>query len=288
MKSKTSSPPKTFPNHELADAAKTGDLAKVKKLLESGVDVNALDDRSMPWDVTPLMGAASGGHAEVVGELLKAGAKVKGKDKSVPGEGGGESVMHYAVKGGNRKVMELLMEAGAEINAVSKEPISTPIAIAAGKGDKEAVLLLLKKGADAGLSKKDGMNALIAAIDAGKVDIAELILAKAKGLDIDQPGMVGHTALMTAAMESDEAMVRLMLRAGAKVNQTDKNDVTALMWAVIGESMECTKLLVEAGADLNLQDDEKRTALYFAERDELHEIAKYLKRKGGKSGDYKG
>ena len=57
---------------ELLKASRTGDLKKVKYLVENGADVNALDE----WGKTPLYMASYRGHLDIVKYLLENGADV--------------------------------------------------------------------------------------------------------------------------------------------------------------------------------------------------------------------
>src|SRR5947209_3080557 len=60
----------------LWDAARRGDAAAVRKLLEGGVDPNA----KTPYGATALLFAADKGHADVVRELIRGKANVNAKD----------------------------------------------------------------------------------------------------------------------------------------------------------------------------------------------------------------
>src|SRR3954471_1807072 len=82
---KTSS---TLPPDQRAflDAAKAGDIDKVREMLDKGVPVDTREDYTVDRDYyqqseqTALMYAAGGGHLEVVRILLKAGANVNAID----------------------------------------------------------------------------------------------------------------------------------------------------------------------------------------------------------------
>src|SRR6188768_4382820 len=60
----------------LSDAARKGDAATVKKLLDEGVDVNT----KFRYDATALIYACDHGHLEVVKVLLERGADMGVKD----------------------------------------------------------------------------------------------------------------------------------------------------------------------------------------------------------------
>ena len=61
---------------QFQDAARKGDAATVKKLLDEGVDVNT----KFRYDATALFYACDHGHVEVVKVLLDKGADMSGKD----------------------------------------------------------------------------------------------------------------------------------------------------------------------------------------------------------------
>ena len=73
----------------LGRAAAKGDIGKVRKLLDLGVDVNSSTSRSIPIggftegiieEITPLMYAAKNGHLDIVRELLRRGADFSKKN----------------------------------------------------------------------------------------------------------------------------------------------------------------------------------------------------------------
>jgi ankyrin repeat protein len=61
-------------------AATTGDTEAVKQIIAAGADVNARNR----FGSTALMGAAAGGHADIVAELLARKAQVNVQDPTAP------------------------------------------------------------------------------------------------------------------------------------------------------------------------------------------------------------
>ena len=76
----------------------------------------------------------------------------------------GWSALHYAATGPEPKIVQLLLERGADIDAASPNG-TTPLMMAAQYGSEESVKLLLARGADA---KRRNQR------DMGAVDFAKL------------------------------------------------------------------------------------------------------------------
>jgi ankyrin repeat protein len=100
-----------------------------------------------------LLEAVRSGNLSQVKTLLKYGANITCYDPEFGG-----SPLHWACAEGHTKVAELLMDRGANINALNKEG-RTPLIIAAAFGKRDAVALLLKRKADRGVKDKDNKTA---------------------------------------------------------------------------------------------------------------------------------
>jgi ankyrin repeat protein len=92
------------------------------------------------WGITPLMLAASAGHAKVMEVLLAAGCDFKLKS------GDGSTALHRAAAQGHLTAVELLLAAGANPNLVDgkgKSPLE--LAESKKKGDWQSVVSKLKQ-----------------------------------------------------------------------------------------------------------------------------------------------
>lgn len=112
-------------------AARTGFVAKIRKLVELGVDINHTDYAQ----TTPLMYAAESGSAEAVKILIDAGAKVNVKDFL------DRTPLHHAVDKGEIETARVLLQAGAEVNAKDKNG-DTPLSSAIRQKKTDLVQLL--------------------------------------------------------------------------------------------------------------------------------------------------
>ena len=88
---------------EIHDAAKAGDLEKVKALLKDHFDLVFNKDND---GRSPLHWAASYGHKNVVELLLANKAEVNAKDNH------GQTPLHVAAAEGHKDVVELLRQHG--------------------------------------------------------------------------------------------------------------------------------------------------------------------------------
>jgi len=119
---------------------------------------------------TPLMMAALRGDMEWTLLLLQRGAQVNRS---------GWTPLHYAASGPEPKIVALLLDRGAAIEAPSPNR-TTPLMMAAGYGAIDAADLLLKRGADARARNDAGLNAADFARRAGRDALAQRIESAAK------------------------------------------------------------------------------------------------------------
>lgn len=109
----------------LLSAALAGDSKKVRSLLAKGVAVDGRDGERSPLglerNVTPLICAAAKGHLDAVRALLDAGANVSAAtDANKQDGGGGSQALHHALLNKHVAVAELLLDNGADANAIGR------------------------------------------------------------------------------------------------------------------------------------------------------------------------
>lgn len=120
----------------------------------SGTDVNALNAAGE----SALMLAAIAGDLEASERLLERGAQV---NKS------GWSPLHYAASGPEPRIVRLLLQRGAAIDAEAPNG-STPLMLAAQHGPEASIELLIQSGADTRRRNQRGLQAIDLAEQAGR------------------------------------------------------------------------------------------------------------------------
>jgi len=208
--------PETDEDH-LWRAVRSGDHAEVKRLIGTGVDVNAGGGEK--WTV--LMVAAANGHTEVARLLIEAGAdvhaKTEVKDISRARRYGGWTPLLLAARNGHTETIKLLIETGADIDAQNNMGW-TALMIAIMEGDNDTFRVLIEEGADVNAQDEFGRTALMIASMEGHTDIARLLIEGGADLDIRLSSVDDYTALMIACNWENRDIVKLLVEAGADVN----------------------------------------------------------------------
>ncbi|XP_065883611.1 poly [ADP-ribose] polymerase tankyrase-2-like [Dysidea avara] len=189
-------------NVALLEAAKKGNLTKVKKLCNDG-NINCTDDQGR--NSTPLHLAAGYNHHEVAEYLLQHGAEVNATDK------GGLIPLHNASSYGHMDIAQLLIKHGSKINVMDRWKF-TPLHEAAQKGRTQLCSLLISHGADVNLKNQENQTSYDLAT---AEDVKALLLAAMEAA----PPQSGK--LPTAAKQSSTVNSGLTPAAASLLSTTD-------------------------------------------------------------------
>jgi ankyrin repeat protein len=234
---------------KLVTAIRNADRQGIRKLLDSGADVNARDADGN----TPLILASFYASPQCLELLIDQGADVNAANKA--------EVTALIRAATSYEKTRLLVAAGANVR-VRTALGNTPLLLAARRaGNSRTVQLLLERGANATERNDVGISPIVAAAASGDVKTVRLLLdAGAKADDFpksNQPRaalLTGlRTPLMWAAYYNDVRMIRLLLERGADPNESTYfgNPLSQACWR---DSFQAAELLIARGANVNARD----------------------------------
>ena len=178
-----------------------------------------LTGAALPPD--PLIDAVKAGDEPAVRSMLDGGADPNAA------QGDGLSALHMAAQAGNLQIVELLLDAQADVHAKTRIGDYTPLHLAAGAVEAGVVTRLIEAGADvAATTSSTGVTPLhLAAKALEGEDVVRILIAEGAPVNALESAS-GQTALMFAAANGRVAAVRALLEAGADPSiQTEEVDL---------------------------------------------------------------
>jgi len=274
-------------------ASINGDAATIRALLDAGADPN----ERLPLGRTPLMAAARTGTVDAMAALIDRGADVNARETLR-----GTTPLMWAADEGHEAAAQLLIRRGADIAARSnpatrgrgpalgkandprKQVAAQGAALAAGRalslGDLNAVAnegrggATGRRGGGAG-ARGTGAGRGAGDADAGDADAGGGPFRRAEPTDGGE-----LTPLVYAARANDLDTVKVLLEAGAAINQTTGYGWTPLLVATQNRYYKLAAYLLEGGADPNLANNGGWNPLYLATDNRNIENGDYPVRKG--------
>lgn len=271
---------------EIHDAARAGDLARVRALVTADPTEATLPDER---DCQPIHFAADGDQPEVLAYLQAQGAELTAIDID------GDTPLHWAAIANRPNSAAWLLDHGAAINARNHH-LNTPLMYATIRRHHEMVSFLVARGADLEIPDDYGRTPLLWTVrEGGNLEMVQHLLKL--GADVNAHDRFDDTSLSLAAWRGFKTLVGILLDHGAEVEIGGDmgasllreaagcgiprlyNELVAagmeiapdregqrglLRLAAGGGSAEIVRDLIARGAALNAVDDYGWTALHYA------------------------
>jgi ankyrin repeat protein len=170
------------------------------------------------------------------------------------------NALHMACQEGFKEIVDMLLQAGAVVDAVAITTKSTPLIFAAGGGHTDIVTTLLEKGASVHAVNMYGNSPLH---EAARMSVETCKVLLEKSADAHAVNNKGSTPLHFACYEDEDmsivsAFVELFVAAGADVNAADNKGATPLLVLATTGNLDAIKLLISKGGDVTAKDVQGR------------------------------
>jgi len=213
-------------------------------------DVGELSDKRICYDervktyASPVYYASLLGLDGVLARILSASAV------DVNARGGSYGTALYAASfGGHEKVVQMLLDHDADVNA--RGAYSDALWAASTCGHEKVVQILLDQGADPNVRGRNYGNALQAASSGGHEKVVQMLLDK--GAYVNTQGEDYVNALHAATRGGHEKVVQMLLDQGADINHQG-GDYCSPIWMASAYGYEkVLQILLDQGADVNEQ-----------------------------------
>jgi len=212
--------PRAGDTAELHDAAKNGDVDRIRDLLALEKALLNETDENLQ---TALHHAVAGGHLDSAELLLEEGADVAATDAE------NRTPLHEAADAGNAALVRLLLDDGADPMAREFRGRTTLFLATNWDNDLETVRLLvhavarggspviaealLTRGGELDQENLYGVTPLHIAAEHGRTELAEWLLER--GAEIDRPTRQGKTALHIARENGHDVAADQLIALGA-------------------------------------------------------------------------
>ena len=212
------------------------DEETVDLLLGAGVPLNARND----YGISALSLACTNRSEKLVGKLVAAGA-----DPNVATTTGESALMTCSYTGSAAGV-RALVQRGADVNARENNESQTALMWAAAQGHEDVLKILLAAGADIGLRSRGRQHFVCFTTQCGNTGFSKM---NERAQTVVSRG--AYTALLFAARQGGVESVKLLLDAGAPIEEQGGDGYTPLLLATHSGHTRLTKFLLERGANPN-------------------------------------
>ena len=228
------------------EAARSGNDAKLKELLDQGMNVNARSGDSK----TLFVQAAMCGHIDCMDLLKQRGADELAVDYI------GLNALHSAVLARRTAAVEWLLKSCSSTE-------DTVLDLKPSKANKSSVRsMFLSHRSLMETSDKEGFRPLHFAAWHGVLDVLRLLLEN--GANLEAKCNRGGTPLHQAVISSHPHIIRAMLAKGADLMAADASGLTPLHHAAASSEVDVIDILLSAGSERSTYDNSGKMPIHLA------------------------
>lgn len=234
----------------LTSAVRANNYEATKFLIDNGAEVN------LPsyWE-TPIGTASYNGFDKIAGLLIKSGADVNilAKDGMTP--------LTNAIIAKRPSTVELLLNNGANPNYILPDTGETPLIIASRNGSDKIVELLIDDVANINAKDLGDMTALDWAVISKHWSSAKILINKGA---LVSDGDKSSRPMVMALISEEFDIADMLISKGENVNSLAYNRMPLIIWCAKNNNYEAVKYLINKGAEINKRDASGQNALDYA------------------------
>lgn len=206
--------------------------------------------------------ACSQKSIRIIQLLIEAGADVNIRDSD------GFSLittLHYRLESESEHdchIFKMIVDAKCDITQQDGKSTYLPLHLAASKGQLAFAKILLNTKINIDAHSAGGDIALIVAASKGHADLVDLLLSH--GADVNIANNETDTALIKASENGHTTIVKSLLSAGANPNYINNIGMTALSAAIQHKRLQIAEMLILLNVDLNTKNRDGQTPLMTA------------------------
>ncbi|EJT80940.1 hypothetical protein GGTG_00930 [Gaeumannomyces tritici R3-111a-1] len=176
----------------------------------------------------------------------------------------GRTALHVvSAKGGNVRILQLLIDHHAHINALDND-WATPLHVACRGTKEDVVALLLDNGAGIGYKDRNGCTPLMMAVLSGEFAVVKRLLGYNPSVDSEDNQGLRPAHLAVKRASGGLGVLKLLSNQGADLNSKSNQGHTPLYMAALVGSLACLEFLLDRGVDLGSATNRAPTAAHAA------------------------
>ncbi len=249
-------------------AIKNNDVAMTKILVQDAI-INLKNSEGE----TPLTLAIKNKNPSIIRLVLK-------RAKSSYKNSAGEAPLFLAIENKDLHLLQRIIKKGGDVNRLTNGV--TPLAQATQENDYKIVSYLIKNGAQVNQPNEDGEIPLYIAITKGNDVIAGILINKSAEPfeDVNWRNRIGDPIITEAAKMGNPQIIKMLLNAGANVDDLDYEENTPLHIAAAYGNAKAVSVLLQFNAKIDQTNIRGCTPLIMAAQSHQTETYEFLKRNG--------